>query len=932
MSFSLLCGPSNSGKVAVIFDGLERSIAANRRCWLVVPASSDARRARIELVHRVGAVTGVEIGTFHQLASWIAGPLDGTIMSPVAARVHVARLVRRSQQLPPGITDFPGYAARAGRYIHEVREARIVDAVSPPMEIDGVAAASEMAAVMARHVPGERQVWAGLATAWDQLMDTHGLVDDVAIARRAFEQLAHPPGNTPDVFVYGFDDMSSVQIAMLEYLGRVAHVTMSLPFVPGRAVFTRRQTLVDRLRHAGATPTFDGPHEVGSSALQRLEQRLFEPTSDPIDDPTHSIQFIESCGALGEAEDIVRCVAELVGSGIPLHEIACITPDPSRNRSLIEACCQRHGIPVIVETSRTLADVPAGRAILDLVAVRVRQDRRAFIRLLRSGFVPTHGADELEHMLQQWIADPELVDAPNRPSIDHAHLPPAIAAIVADIDRETDVRSRPTDSCLQLIDALAELRVHDPGDIRLVRAVESMLFDLERVSAGNSVSWDELFEAVASITLPPRDDRPEHHLVVAPIARVRTDRFRAVIMYGLHTGGFGIPATDEDDEPMQAREAAYVGITRPAEQLRIARQSSGSDGRPISPHPVWRELVRLLPDASHVRRTLGDVLPPSIVLRNEQQVWDAWLNRDEHRVGDHPWEEPVDTAATPLIDTSMSVTELESYVGCPAQWFINRRLIRRDHDITTHRQAIGMLAHHALADLIGNPANISTDSEGVHQATASSTQVEQSVARARAALRHETPVRDVDELAARIIVERVMRGDTVYGDVVTTEQRFGRDDAVLAPIDLDGVRLTGTIDRYDTTAAGDVTLIDYKLTREWSTAGTKLVEAGKLQLALYWYAIASTPGLQPVAALYRPLTGSRPRGFIDAELAPKIAGSYRTDTLDHAEIEQLIDDAVHLATAAVQGVKAGRVTPDPRGGSCPDWCGLETVCRIGERQ
>ena len=69
-----------------------------------------------------------------------------------------------------------------------------------------------------------------------------------------------------------------------------------------------------------------------------------------------------------------------------------------------------------------------------------------------------------------------------------------------------------------------------------------------------------------------------HHfdaVVVAPITGVRTDRFDAVVLWGLHSGGFG--GGSDEDAPIVARELAYVAVTRARRSLTCIRQVAGAD-------------------------------------------------------------------------------------------------------------------------------------------------------------------------------------------------------------------------------------------------------------------------------------------------------------------------------------------------------------------
>src|ERR671931_1435936 len=70
MALSLLAGPANAGKVALL---LERYLAAlESDPFLIVPNRPDVDRAERELLGRTGALVGGSIGTFDDLFRRIA--------------------------------------------------------------------------------------------------------------------------------------------------------------------------------------------------------------------------------------------------------------------------------------------------------------------------------------------------------------------------------------------------------------------------------------------------------------------------------------------------------------------------------------------------------------------------------------------------------------------------------------------------------------------------------------------------------------------------------------------------------------------------------------------------------------------------------------------------------------------------------------------
>ena len=50
--------------------------------------------------------------------------------------------------------------------------------------------------------------------------------------------------------------------------------------------------------------------------------------------------------------------------------------------------------------------------------------------------------------------------------------------------------------------------------------------------------------------------------------------------------------------------------------------------------------------------------------------------------------------------------------------------------------------------------------------------------------------------------------------------------------------------------------------------------------------------------------------------------------MDAAGVREVLDAALELARGAIAGIRNGDVPARPIGGSCPDWCGLEGICRV----
>ena len=163
------------------------------------------------------------------------------------------------------------------------------------------------------------------------------------------------------------------------------------------------------------------------------------------------------------------------------------------------------------------------------------------------------------------------------------------------------------------------------------------------------------------------------------------------------------------------------------------------------------------------------------------------------------------------------------------------------------------------------------------------------------------------------------------------ELGFGFDDeeGALPALDLGGgVMLRGRIDRIDVTPGGEAVVYDYKGARV--TPGARWIEDGKIQLALYMRAAQQLLGVRVVGGLYQPLGGVdlRARGVLDAAAGVGVE-CVRTDLLDAAEIEELVQEALALARAAAAQAVAGEIEARPLTCAFTGGCSHPAICRSG---
>jgi hypothetical protein len=145
----------------------------------------------------------------------------------------------------------------------------------------------------------------------------------------------------------------------------------------------------------------------------------------------------------------------------------------------------------------------------------------------------------------------------------------------------------------------------------------------------------------------------------------------------------------------------------------------------------------------------------------------------------------------------------------------------------------------------------------------------------------------------------------------------------------DGLHLSGKIDRIDVdpfSARGIVQ--DYKSGRTAHSA-KQIDEELKLQIPLYMLVLRDLVGIEPLGGVYRALAGARvTRGLLHAGAAEDLPGFQKNDYLPEDEFWSLVETSRDRAHGYAQRIRAGDVKHDPKGGTCPSWCDLWTMCRI----
>jgi ATP-dependent helicase/DNAse subunit B len=289
---------------------------------------------------------------------------------------------------------------------------------------------------------------------------------------------------------------------------------------------------------------------------------------------------------------------------------------------------------------------------------------------------------------------------------------------------------------------------------------------------------------------------------------------------------------------------------------------------------------------------------------------------------------------------TFSVTELERFADCSSIWFVERLIDPRSIDARVDARLRGSIAHQVLYRFYsGLPKELGVEQLDVDR-------IDEAVAFLRRCLDEAIDgVRmELTELQERELkhglwrdLEAFVRQDAADEAPLVPrrfEVLFGSDRAApelqrgLALAD--GIALSGKIDRIDVdpfSARGIVQ--DYKAGKHAHSAA-QIEQERRLQIPLYMLVLRDLVGIEPLGGLYRPLSGRRrARGLLRAEARDDgVPGFAKNDYLDEEAFWGKVEGARDLAVGMVERLRAGDVRHDPKGGDCPTWCELWSMCRV----
>ncbi len=963
---NLIVGPPNSGRTGAILDGF-RAMSGNDPV-LVVPTVDDVERFEEELTRGGDAVIGATVGTFDELFAMVARATDAQA-GPAISRTQRLRLAREAAsraelRILAASSRRPGFPAALEELVSEL-QAALVDPVALREQAEAAG-------------PYEVEV-ASLYASYLRVRDELDLADDHSRAAAATSALRARPeawGSRP-VFLYGFDDLTVEQLELVRELAAHTQVTIALPWEDRESLTLARGALFAQLRD------IDGvsierlqaePRFTSSGTLFEVGRRFGEPAAGVPVENDGGVALLASAGELAEVEAVGAEVARLLSDDTPPGEIAIVLRDPRSGGPLYRRVLTRFQIPVAVQADMAAARTNTGAGLISLLQAAVGRGRASdLLAYLRTpGVAKPSKVDWFEKRLLQGRlrTTDQALDAWS-PKEDNGEEGLREVRKLRDAKpgpellREAGKQARwIAESAVRRLGAVAE---EDRAlELRAGAEIEKALAELAEL--GLSHAADDVIAAVMELDVAMWRGPTEGRVRVISPYRARARRVAHLFVCSMQDGDF--PRRDTggpllSDEARRAlalperkkaevedRYLFSVCLSRPKQRLWLSWRNADDEGGATSRSPFVDE----------VRDLLAPPLPEGLEERDEAILAEAGgrglaesvfppgsapseieLARAEAALGPRTENgrlRPGPLQLDPVLERMKEIklfgpSTLEEFATCPYRWFIQHELKPQTVGPEAEPLTTGSIAHKVLEALYENPP-----APGGRPTPETLGEWRGAARKLISEIGEKKLPRELSDTAAALhrvegLVLAFLADEAATPTAFTpahTEAAFGFDDSEKGPLPLAGGGVHGQIDRIDLGPAGEALVQDYKSGAKVDGGAGMLEKRGKLQLQLYMLAARELWGHDLAGGLYRPLggTGDRtPKGLLRKELADELSGldPRPRDHLKDEDFEEALDAAKERAEQIVASVQGGRVIRDPIGGSCPDWCSFQPICR-----
>ena len=963
MALKLIVGPPNSGRTGAVLDGF-RAMSGNDPV-LVVPTVDDVERFEEELTRGGDAVIGATVGTFDELFALVARATDAQA-GPAISRTQRLRLAREAAsraelRILSASSRRPGFPAALEELVSEL-QAALVDPVALKEEAGAAG-------------PYEVEI-ASLYESYLRVRDELGLHDDHSRAAAATSALrTRPESWESPVFLYGFDDLTVEQLELVRELSAHTQVTIALPWEDRESLTLARGALFAQLRdiEGVSIERLEAESRFTSSVTLFEVERRFSEAGDRVENDG-GVALLASAGELAEVEAVGTEVARLLSDGTPPGEIAIVLRDPRSGGPLYRRVLARFRIPVAVQADMSAARTNTGAGLIALLQAAVGRGRASDLlaylrtpgvaspsmvdwferRLLRGRLRTT------EQALEAWSTNEENGNDGLREVRKLRGANPG-----AELLREAGKQARwIAEAAIRRQGAVAE---EDRAlELRAGAEIERALIELAELGLPHSAA--DVIAAVSELDVPMWRGPTEGRVRVISPYRARARRVAHLFVCSMQDGDF--PRRDTggpllSDEARRAlalperkkaeiedRYLFSVCLSRAKQRLWLSWRSADDEGGATSRSPFVDEVRDLLApalpedleerDEAIVAEAGGRGLAES-VFEPEAAPSEVELARAEAALGPRTENgrlRPGPLQLDPVLERMREIklfgpSTLEEYATCPYRWFIQHELKPQPIGLEAEPLTSGSIAHKVLEALYENPPT-----PGGRPTPETLGQWRQAARELISEMGEKRLPRELADTAAALhrvegLVLAFLADEAATATAFTpahTEAAFGFDDTEMGPLPLAGGGVHGQIDRIDLGPGGEALVQDYKSGGKVDGGAGMLEKRGKLQLQLYMLAARELWGHDLAGGLYRPLggTGDRtPKGLLRKELSDELAGldPRPRDHLGDEDFEAALDAAKGKAEEIVASVQGGRVIRDPIGGSCPDWCSFQPICR-----
>ena len=966
---TLILGPANSGKLGRVLDWWEARPAS--RPLVVVPTGPDARGLSAEMAQRAGALVGQSPAiTFDGLVRLLLGR-SPRYAGDFERSLLISQLLQVSPPEAPGFSArFPGVVAVTASLFEQLG-----DSGRSPQEIEQAlnrwASVDKHSALLAADI---RELMA----AYRGLRDSLGLSDRSDALREA---LTVARGWTRPLALYGFTSFTLAQRRLIAALAQATEVVLVFDHERSRARGLTSQSELAAWEALASHTVELAPQTLAytSPAIAYLERHFmddgFRPEPPPAWADGQGVRFLLASGQRNEAELAAAQVADLVRSGLRPGEVAVVVRHMKPWGRLLGDVFASCGIPCQVDERLTLDETGLGHAFLTGLRGVAEDDPAAVLKYLRSPFsgLTLEQASDLE-------LDYLRETARGLGALERRATPEARVRL----EELARVLRNPGESVFVDLDAAQSLarRMLESGfqgsaadgggaatDARALRALQDALSKLylyqkEGKLPSGALLVGVLLPALARMAVPGGALGSEDAVQVLTVHRVPARRFQAVLVLGLVEGAFpgradrpslltsaqrarldaigeGLFSPEADQE-----EALFVrAVSRAWKVLLLSARDADDGGGHAGQSYYWSHCKTLLGvgEREHVHRTLADQVFDLAGAPSLRQYLRACAVQG---LEPHPacgfsspslpeWTQPGGEATLvsgqvlgELAATqSLTPSALESYLRCPFAWFVEKVIGVEDMETLIDDRLLGQLMHKALSDIYQE-----LSSAGVLPLVAHRLPFAESIAGAviEALVDSEecpgTPSErrlvswQLKRFAANLFAMEVAAGGACTLDA--TELKVGGKNGV----DVGGLAIRGRIDRVDSTAGGELFIVDYK-------SGTipdkgKIGMAEGLQLPLYMLALAEeSPGQRVVGGVYLSPKKMNRTGVVLAECDDILGTEAKAcRVVEDDGLRQILEDALQLAREAAVGIRSARIAP-LADRACPSWCRLGPVCR-----